>query len=439
MAYPDESKLRHLVNQFHLYGQLQHEYGAPGLEVLWAKAERSFQTIVEAVKALPVNAELAEKEPNDLASIRRLRPVGPRRPSNEIERAEYGERLEGALFGRIAGNMLGAPVEGCSLQFMENLAHENGDAFPLVDYWKYVPQPYELHNAFSPREAYTRTRMNGVPVDDDLVYTLLGLLVVEQYGPDFSTEDVAEAWLRYLPFAYTAEEMTLKNLKAGVPAMEAGARDNPFTEWIGADIRADPWGYLAPGYPELAAEMAYRDAYLSHRRQGIYGEMFFAAAIAAAFQVQDPLDALQIGLTEIPADCRFAQQVRWALSEAPRIQSYRQARAAVDRRFAGMASVHTINNACLTVFGLAIGGTDITRVIGETAAMGLDNDCTAATAGSIVGTIVGKAGIPEHWYRNFNNRIATYLNGVPEIVLSDVLERFAERSMRVRSRYATSG
>jgi len=436
MAYPDVSKLRNILEQLHLYSQLQHEYGAHGIEALLTKAEQTLQSIVEELKALPVDAVLAEQEPSDLVRIRQLRPDGPRLLWNLFDSAIYREKLEGALFGRIAGNILGAPVEGCSPRFMEALARENADPFPPVDYWKYVPQPFELRNEHSPREAYTRTKMNGVPVDDDLVYTLLGLLVVEEYGPDFSTGDIAKAWLKYLPFAYTAEEITLKNLNAGIPATKAGDWDNPFTEWIGADIRADPWGYLAPGYPELAAEMAYRDAYVSHRRQGIYGAMFFSAAIAAAFQAQNPIEAIRIGLTEIPAECRLAQHIKWALAEAPRIKSYRQAREAVDQRFVGMPSAHTVNNACLTVFGLTIGGIDFTRVIGETVAMGLDNDCTAATAGSIVGAIIGKAGIPAHWYRNLNNIIATYMNGIPQMELTDVIERFIEQAARVYSRYS---
>src|SRR5690606_12378034 len=99
---------------------------------------------------------------------------------------------------------------------------------------------------------------------------------------------------------------------------------------------------------------------------------------------------------------------------------------------------HTLNNACLTIFGLAIGGTDFTRVAGGTVAMGVDNDCTAATGGSIVGAIIGKAGIPEHWYQHFNNRIATYMNGLPEMALSDVLERFVTQAARVYARHKGS-
>ena len=275
---------------------------------------------------------------------------------------------------------------------------------------------------------------NGVPVDDDIAYTLLGLLIVEDFGPDFTVEDVGRAWLKYLPYACTAERVALANLKKGVPARRAAEKDNPYCEWIGADIRSDPWGYMAPGWPEKAAEMAWRDAYLSHRRQGIYGEMFFSAAIAAAFAVEHPVEALEIGLTEIPRDCALARAVRWALKVAPQVKDYRKARQMVDMRFRGMHAVHTINNACLTIWGLTIGGTDMTKVISETVAMGLDNDCTTATAGSIVGAVVGKKSIPRRWYRNFNDTVHSYLIGRPRFRISDLVRRFGRQAERVCSR-----
>jgi ADP-ribosylglycohydrolase len=291
-----------------------------------------------------------------------------------------------------------------------------------------VPDPYELRYQLSPREAYTRDCLHGVPVDDDIAYTLLGLLILEDYGGDFSIADNGEAWLKYLPYACTAERIALKNLKAGISAAQAGAMDNPFCEWIGADIRSDPWAYAAPGWPEKAAQMAYNDAFLSHRRQGIYGEMYFSAAIAAAFTVNDPVDALEIGLTEIPGECMLAQELRWALDIAPQITNYQEARDAVEDRFEGMHPVHTINNACLTVWGITIGGRDFSRVVAETVAMGLDNDCTAATAGSIVGAVVGADGIPEHWTRGFENVVYSYLIDQPQFEISDLIDRFTRQA-----------
>ncbi len=140
--------------------------------------------------------------------------------------------------------------------------------------------------------------------------------------------------------------------------------------------------------------------------------------------MKTPLEAIEIALTEIPKECTLYHDVKWAIEESKNIKNYEQARKAVDERFVGMHNVHTNNNACLTVFGLVIGNGDYTKTISEIVAMGLDNDCTAATAGSIVGAIIGGKNIPSHWIKNFNNTVYTYMNGVPKMELDDVINRF---------------
>ncbi len=431
MGYPRLPDFKQLAKQLEVHAQLKHEYGAKKVAPVLAAAEKAMKAALKRLKKLPIDRKLAEKEPDDLGKIRALRPDGPRRMWDSIRKEAYLDRLEGALLGRFAGCTLGAPVEFWSVEKMEALAAENGQPFPPTDYWSYVPDPARKRYQVSPRESYTRDKLDGVPVDDDITYTLLGLLILEDHGPEFGVEDVGRAWTKYLPYACTAEQLALNNLRKGVPAKRAVGKDNPYCEWIGADIRSDPWGYAAPGWPEKAAEMAYYDAYVSHRRQGVYGEMFFSAAIAAAFAVDHPVKAIEIGLTEIPKDCALAKAVRWALEKGTTIENYRQARDAMEKQFKGMHPVHTINNACLTVWGLMIGGTDMTRVISETVAMGMDNDCTAATAGSIVGAVVGKSGTPEHWYRNFHDTVYTYMTGNERFAIADVVARFARQAERV--------
>ena len=431
MAYAEIPDYGKLVQIIELLAQLKAEHGASGVSPILSEAKQALQNTIESLRNLPEDESLTQKEPDDLAAIKALRPDGPRRIGSSIDQDAFPDKLAGAVIGRMAANVLGAPVEFWSIEKMEALAEETDMPFPPTDYWTYVPEPAALRYHKSRRDEYTREKMNGVPVDDDLAYTLLGLLIMEDYGPNLTVEEIGKAWLKYLPYAATAEHIALENLKAGVPASEAGVTNNPCREWIGADIRSDPWGYLAPGWPEKAAEFAYHDAYISHRRQGIYGEMYFSAAIAAAFAVDDSTEALRIGLTEIPAECAMANAVKWALEVAPDIKDYRTARQAMEDKFKGMHRVHTINNACLTIWGLTIGGTDYTKVISETVAMGMDNDCTAATAGSIVGAIVGKKGIPEHWYRNFNDIIHSYLIGHATFSISDILERFARQAERV--------
>ena len=129
----------------------------------------------------------------------------------------------------------------------------------------------------------------------------------------------------------------------------------------------------------------------------------------------------------------LARELRWALAIADDVQDYRAARAAADERYAGMHPVHTINNAALTVWGLAIGGDDFSKVIGQTVAMGLDNDCTAATAGSIFGAAYGKDAIPEHWTRNFNNKAHSFIIGQPEFALDGMVDRFTALAKQVHA------
>lgn len=425
MNYPEMPNFNFLINQIEEYVRLKVEYGSTGLDSYLQNLEATLQQSLQDLKSFPIDKTLADNEPDDLASIRKLRPDGPRKIWSSIPMDTYMDKLEGAFLARMAGCTLGAPVELHSVSDMKHWAEYIGDTFPPTDYWSKIKSPFDLRYEKSPYQDYTRDGMTKVPVDDDITYTLLGLLIAEDYGLDFTTEDVGAAWLKYLPYACTAEDVALKNLKKGISAAETADIDNPYCQWIGADIRSDPFAYMTPGYPEKAAELAYRDAYLSHRRNGIYGEMFFAAAQSAAFCVDDPIEAIKIGLTEIPANCTLAKDIAWALEVGKNVHNYQDARQLVDERFRNMAAVHTNNNACLTVFGLMLGGTDVTKVISEIVAMGMDNDCTAATAGSIVGAIAGKQKLSPHWYKNFNNTVDHYLMDVAEMKIDDIVKRFA--------------
>lgn len=81
---------------------------------------------------------------------------------------------------------------------------------------------------------------------------------------------------------------------------------------------------------------------------------------------------------------------------------------AVGERFGDQSRVHTNDNACLAVFGISIG--DFTKAIGETVAMGYDNDCTR----------LGISRIPSCWYDKFHNTVRTYMNGKSEYRIDEV-------------------
>jgi len=421
MIYANMHKLRAQLSKMEEYGALAAEYGRSAeVKQEAEKLEAALKSALTVIEKLANEHETAN-EPADYAAIRKLCPGG-NVPVKNIPNLK--EKMAGAVLGRFIGCTLGAPVEMWSIADMEAAAKYGGMEFPPRDYWTVVARPWDLRYGVDPVSKYSKDGMDGVPVDDDVTYTILGLLIIERYGFNFTVEQVGEMWKELLPYACTAEDVALKNLQKGIPAKEAGESDNPYLQWIGADIRADGFGYAAAGNPEEAARMGYVDAYLSHRRNGIYGEMFFAAAIAAAFTTSDPIEPIRIALKEIPATCVLYQDVEWALEIGSSLKDYREARKVVDERFAGMSPVHTNNNACLTIFGLFLGKGCFTETIANVIAMGLDNDCTGATVGSIIGAIVGEKGIALHWTKAFNDKVRTYLNGMPEFSIQDVVERF---------------
>lgn len=436
VKYPDFTQLDALSTPLREYARLKCEQGAEtGAAALIGQLTETMRCTVRLLQELPDDAALSACEPNELDAIRALRAPAQRRlwealPPEDI----WMDKLEGALLGRIIGCLLGVPVEGLSVESMRAWSEYIGKPFPPVSYWEEVQNP-ELWNCYGrQRGEYRKCALRSAPVDDDLAYTQLALMILEEYGPDFTTEDVGEAWKKYLPVACTAEQAALDNLKKGVPAWEAADRDNPFCQWIGAAIRSDGFGWAAAGLPELAAEMAWRDARLSHRRNGIYGEMFLAAAQSAAFAVSDPLDAVRAGMAEIPRECLLYRDLAWALEHCGAVRGHGDARRLVDERFAGMHAVHTNNNLCLIVFGLKLAEGDLMRGLSQTVAMGLDSDCTAASAGSILGAVLGKRAIAPELYECFHDRMDTYLKNTEAFSIRDMAKRYSALAHKVHSR-----
>ena len=174
-----------------------------------------------------------------------------------------------------------------------------GDAWPLRDY---VPEVAGF-GLRSDARACCRGRFSRAEPDDDINYTVLALLMLEMHGGALDTQDVARSWLQMLPagMTWTAERaayrMLLDNMddefvNGEEPGFDlARCSDNDCNEWIGAQIRADLYGWVCPGRPALAAKLAEKDAHLlSHRGEGINGARF-VAALGAAIPAEDSIDA----------------------------------------------------------------------------------------------------------------------------------------------------
>ena len=362
-------------------------------------------------------------QPDKLEEILALRPEGADIAPAKVENLHT--RMKGAFLGRCAGCTLGVPVEMYPVAKMQAVALESGTPFPPTTFWKGTDNPDKIHYQVNKRTDYLEQNLDKVPVDDDITYVILNLLLLEKYGKNYTVEDVGKLWLDILPYACTAEDEALQQLRAGTRA-EFAANFNSYVEWTGAAIRADAFGYAEAGNPAAAAKLSYNDAYLTHRKNGIYGEMFCAASIAAAFTAKTPLDAVREGMKQIPKESELYAALEWAFSCEPEVKNYLRARALLDEKFGRMHPVHTINNMCAIVFALMLGGNDFTKCISECVAIGLDNDCTGATVGSIVGACLGADAIPAYWYDKFNDTVCTYITGHTTLSITDVIDRFVK-------------
>ncbi|MBR6745576.1 MAG: ADP-ribosylglycohydrolase family protein, partial [Clostridia bacterium] len=140
-------------------------------------------------------------QPDKLDEILALRPEGASAAPVAVENLE--SRMKGALIGRFAGCVLGIPVEMYSVANMQAIALENDMAFPPVNYWTGTDNPEKIHYRVNKRTDYLLQNIDKVPVDDDITYAMLNLLLLEKYGKNYTLNDVAQIWLDILPYACT--------------------------------------------------------------------------------------------------------------------------------------------------------------------------------------------------------------------------------------------
>ena len=426
----------------------------PALEQAGDDAKKLHE-IYSALTRISIPDSFPFKEPSDLPGIQALRPSNPPQMPVRLNEKQLFDRMYGAWLGRCVGCALGKPVEcfmgphaGVSSRdrIKTYLAAVGSGEYPLQDYFP-EHSPAEARTGRVGCQASTREHIAFMETDDDIRYTVIGQIILREKSADFTSWDVAFAWMQHLPYraVCTAETQAYRNLVNGydfhcnIPAVEpdwqwVSTHYNPYREWIGAQIRADSWGYAAPGNPQLAAEFAWRDARISHVKNGIYGEMFVAAMIAAAFTCDDVHAIITAGLAQIPSTSRLFKAVQEvvAICEKYRLDPQRF-EMVLDEIYALLGQyhpVHTINNAALVVAGLLLGGRDFGRAITIAVMGGWDTDCNGATVGSIMGAMLGATRLPVHWTARLHDRLHSGILDYNPIAISEC----ARRSVAIASK-----
>jgi ADP-ribosylglycohydrolase len=359
------------------------------------------------------------EEPDELDAIRDARPQGPRTVAVDDD-SDHCDHLRGAWRGRIAGCLLGKPVE----TWTRATIHEFLDATDqeLDDYLRAdVPgsEGFDLDATGGWAD-----RIDGTVRDDDVDFTVAALETLRRAGDGFTSEDLARTWLTELPACalHTAERVAYRNLLDGVDPPGSATHRNPYRELIGAQIRGDCYGYVAPGEPERAAALAHRDARVSHVRNGIYGAMWIAATLAAVPAVDTVREAVAVGLTEVPAGSRLTAAVEQVFEWYDAGVEFETAIDRVHDEWDDAdpyEGYHVLPNAQVVAAVLIWGGSDpdadpdFESALARIVAAGFDTDCNAATVGSVLGLALGHDGVPATWTDPLGDRVRTALASRP--------------------------
>ena len=211
---------------------------------------------------------------------------------------DYAERVYSGVLGKIIGVYVGRPFEGWTYErIMEHLGE--------IEY--YVNDKMAVFNEMIWGSKYTPPI---VVTDDDITGTFTFLRALPDYGNslDLTPVQIGQTWLNYLieektilwwgGFGNSTEHTAYIRLKNGVKAPESGSVElngKIIAEQIGAQIFIDGWAMIAPGNPELAADLAGRAASVSHGGEAILASQVLAAMEAQAFVEPDINKLIDVG------------------------------------------------------------------------------------------------------------------------------------------------
>lgn len=394
--------------------------------------------VFDELTVLPVKKEYGYKEPSDLEGIRACSSGSnllTKLKKSELSEADLYQKIYGAWLGRCAGCLLGQPVEGWQRSKIETLLKAT-DNYPIKHYLsseveEKIKKECDISDypgVYGNEKKGWINNVDNMPEDDDINYTIIGLKIIEKYGTCFIPENVAECWLDHLPILHlcTAERVAYRNLVNLLPPPKSATYRNPYREWIGAQIRGDFYGYIAPGDPELSSSMAFRDASVSHTKNGIYGEMFIAAMLSAAAVTDDLENILETGLSVIPEKSRLYESIRTVIDWKRSGIAWTEALDSIHRLFDeknAHAWCHTISNAMIVCVSLLFGDRDFGKSIGIAVMAGFDTDCNGATVGSILGMVLGADAIPERWKKPLNDKVKSGIDGFNFVNISELANR----------------
>jgi hypothetical protein len=304
-----------------------------------------------------------------------------------LPRSALLDKIKGGWAGQVVGCTYGGPTE---FQFQSTFIH---DYQPLS--WSREALPWFFEN---------------IPgLYDDIYMDLTFVEVIEEKGLDAPAEAFAEKFARADYLLWHANQMARYNILNGIAPPQSGHwLDNPHADDIDFQIEADFAGLMSPGMVNAAAGVCNRVGHIMNYGDGYYGGLYVAAMYSLAFVEDDVHRLVEDALQIIPEQSLYARTIRTVVEgyrENP--GDWRETWFRVQKKWGedigcpdGVFDPFNIDariNSAWVVLGLLYGEGDFGRTIEISARAGDDSDCNPATAGGILGTMIGYGNIPDFW------------------------------------------
>ena len=357
----------------------------------------------------------------------------------KISSNEYYNRVLGSWIGRVAGDFVGIP---CELKTYSYIKHKYG----VINYY---PEPINLNQ-----------------VNDDEMYEIVALIALEKYGIELSANDIAREWLYLLDrkeFIFTAERIAYNNLKSKITPPESGLHRNFYYDFIGAQMRADIWGQISPGCPNIAKEYANKDGCISHAGVGIEGEIFIAILLSQAFFEDNIEENIKKAIKFLPSEnvSFYTQMIQKAIELFQQYPNdFKKARDILINNYwrkeirkellrkespsnksrltvlrGCISQIHVLPNIGIIILSLLYGAKDKKDQFGSSictaAMMRYDTDCNCGNIGAILGAQIGANNIPSKWKDPLKNSFSTYVKGYEKWKITELAQRITEVGKKV--------
>jgi ADP-ribosylglycohydrolase len=296
-----------------------------------------------------------------------------------FDRGNLGERIYQGWLGQLAGGSFGTCIEGYTGE--------------------------QIYKVYGEIRSYVTAPET---TNDDVVYELVLLDVFERLGQKMTSHELALEWVKQIPFGWSAEWVALRNLSMGIFPPKSGSFLNPYSNWIGAQMRGMVCGMLAPGWPMEAARLAHIDGAISHENNGIYGEMYAAVLTSLAFVRSDPREILVEAAEYFPQNSLYASVVRQSLAVVAAHENPAEAWKILEKAFEEYNWIDAHPNIAAVIYSLWYGRNDMTECFSLLAKAGLDVDCNGGLVGNILGVIQP---VTREWAEPLGDLLETYLKG----------------------------